>query len=222
MSHPFEAQLADIRDQLVLMSTLVEQSLTLAMKSVVERDDKLANAVESSDGEIDEFEVKMDNIVVTYMATHAPIARDSRLMLIVSKISNNLERIADQSTTIARRARALNKEPQLLGIFDIPVMASITQELLHDAISAFADGKYELAQAIIPRDKEIDELNRRIAGKLTALMIESPDNVTRAVHLMTIAKAIERAADHVQNIAEDVFYLYSGQDIRHEQAVLAN
>jgi len=81
------------------------------------------------------------------------------------------------------------------------------------------EGKFELAQAVIPRDKEIDELNRRIARKLIDLMIASPENVTRAVNLMAIAKAIERAADHVQNIAEEVFYLYSGQDIRHEQGL---
>ena len=140
-------------------------------------------------------------------------------MLIASKISSNLERIADQATTIARRARALNKEPQLLIVEDIPHMATMTQTLLHDVIAAFVEGKFELAQAVIPRDKEIDELNRRIARKLIDLMIASPENVTRAVNLMAIAKAIERAADHVQNIAEEVFYLYSGQDIRHEQGL---
>jgi len=217
MSHPFEAQLAHIRETLLLMSTLADRSLTLAVRAVVERDDKLADLVESSDAEIDQLEVAVDDLVVTYMSTHGPMARDSRLMLIASKISNNLERIADQATTIARRARALNKEPELIVVTDIPQMATMTQELLRESINAFVDGHYELAQAIIPKDKEIDELNRRIAQKLIALMIESPGNVTRAVNLLTIAKAIERAADHAQNIAEEVFYLYSGQDIRHEQ-----
>ena len=215
MSHPFEAQLAHIRESLLLMSTLTDRSLSLAVRAVVERNNQLADLVESSDAEIDRLEVTVDDLVVTYMATHGPIARDSRLMLIASKISSNLERIADQATTIARRARELNKEPQLVEIGDIPVMASKAQELLHEAITSFVEGRYELAQAVIPQDKEIDELNRGIARKLIALMIESPQNVTRAVNIMTIAKAIERAADHVQNIAEEVFYLYSGQDIRH-------
>ena len=217
MSHPFEAQLAHIRETLLLMSTLTDRSLTLAVRAVAERDDKLADLVEASDSEIDQLEVTVDDLVVTYMATHGPMARDSRLMLIASKISSNLERIADQATTIARRARALNKEPQLVEVTDIPVMAAMTQELLREAITSFVEGRFELAQVLIPRDKEIDELNRRIAAKLIALMKESPENVMRAVHLMTIAKAIERAADHVQNIAEEAFYLYSGQDIRHEQ-----
>ena len=219
MSHPFEAQLANIRETLLLMSTLTDRSLSLAVQAVAERDDKLADLVEVSDAEIDQLEVAVDDLVVTYMATHGPIARDSRLMLISTKISSNLERIADQATTIARRARALNKEPQLVAVTDIPVMATMTQELLREAIAAFVEGRYELAQAIIPKDKEIDELNRRIAAKLIALMIESPENVTRAVNLLIIAKAIERAADHAQNIAEEVFYLYKGQDIRHEQGL---
>ncbi len=216
MSHPFEIQLARIRETLLLMSTLTDRSLSLAVRAVVERDNDVADLVESSDAEIDHLEVAVDDLVVTYMATHGPIARDSRLMLIASKISSNLERIADQATTIARRSRELNKEPQLVEVEDIPEMAAITLELLHDVVTSFVEGRYELAQKAIPRDKEVDELHRQIVRKLIAIMIASPDNVTRAVHLMTVAKAIERAADHVKNIAEEVFYLYSGQDIRHE------
>ena len=219
MSHPFEAQLANIRETLLLMSTLTDRNLTQAVRAVAERDDKLADLVEASDSEIDQLEVTVDDLVVTYMATHGPMARDSRLMLIASKISSNLERIADQATTIARRARALNKEPELVNVVDIPVMASMTQELLREAITSFVEGHYELAQAVIPKDKEIDKLNKQIANKLITLMIESPENVTRSVHLMTIAKAIERAADHAQNIAEEVVYLYKGEDIRHEQGL---
>ena len=218
MSHPFEAQLAHIRETLLLMSSLTDRNLSLAVRAVTERDDQLADQVEATDSEIDRLEVMVDDLVVTYMSTHGPMARDSRLMLIASKISSNLERIADQATTIARRARKLNTEPQLVEVTDIPLMAAMTQELLHEAITSFVEARYELAQNIIPQDKEVDELNRRIARKLIALMIENPANVTRAVHLMIIAKAIERAADHVQNIAEEVFYLYKGEDIRHEGA----
>ena len=216
MSHPFEAQLAHIRETLLMMSSLTDRNLTLAIRALKERDDRLADLVETADGDIDQLEITVDDLVVTYMATHGPIARDSRLMLIASKISSNLERIADQATTIARRARALNKEPQLVVVSEIPAMAALTQQLLHDSITAFVEGKFDLAQAIIPRDSEIDEVNRRISAKLIELMMEKPENIARALHLITIAKAIERAADHVQNIAEDVFFLYSGQDIRHE------
>ena len=216
MSHPFEEQLTQIRETLLLMSSLTDRNLTLSVRALVERDNSLADVVVAEDSEIDKLEIEVDEKVITFMATHGPIARDSRLMLAASKISTNLERIADQATTIARRARALNAEPQLTPLVDIPAMASLAQRMLHDAITSFVDGTYELARDIIPRDKEVDELNRRVARELTELMMQSPENVTRAVNLMTIAKAIERAADHAQNIAEEVYYLYRGLDIRHE------
>jgi len=216
MSHPFEEQLGHIRETLLLMSSLTDRNLTLAIRALVERDDRLADRVEAADSEIDQLEIEVDEKVITYMSTHGPIARDSRLMLAASKISTNLERIADQATTIARRARSLNTEPELVPLADIPSMASVAQRMLHDAITAFVEGRFELARDIIPRDREVDDLNRRVARELTELMMQNPLNVTRAVNLLTVAKAIERAADHAQNIAEEVYYLYQGKDIRHE------
>ncbi len=83
-------------------------------------------------------------------------------------------------------------------------------------MTAFVEGKFELAEQIIPRDKEVDNLNRRVARDLTEMMVQKPECVLRAVHLLTVARAIERAADHAQNIAEEVYFVYQGKDIRHE------
>ena len=221
MGHPFEEHLARIRETLLMMSSLTDRNLSIAIRSLVERDNKLAEAAEAEDSEIDQLEINIDEMVITYVATHAPVARDCRLMLGASKISNNLERIADQATTVARRARALNDEPQLAPLIDITEMAKLAQSMLHDAITAFVDGRFELAQEIIKRDKEVDRINIRVARELTELMMQSPGNVTRAVNLLTVAKAIERAADHAQNIAEEVFFMYKGRDIRHVTKNLA-
>ena len=158
-------------------------------------------------------------MVITYMATHGPVARDCRLMLTASKISNNLERIADQATKIARRARELNTEPLLKPLIDIPLMAEIAQEMLRDSITAFVDANSELAVEIIARDHSVDSINKQLARELTSYMIEDPKTITRALNLMTVAKAIERVADHATNIAEEVFYLYKGEDIRHEPSL---
>src|SRR5215204_5132232 len=111
MSQFWEQQLADIREQLLMMSGLTERNLSLAMRALVERDDKLCDLVENEDSTIDQLEIQIDEMVIAYMATHGPIAKDCRLMLTASKISNNLERIADQATKIARRTRELNSEP---------------------------------------------------------------------------------------------------------------
>ena len=187
------------------------------MRSLIERDDQLSRCVETEDDAIDRLEIAVDALLVAYMDEHGLGAGDSRLMLAASKISSNLERIADQATNIARCARKLNAEPPLRAVEEMPRMATLTRHLLSEAITAFSERRYELALSIIPQDAVIDELNRSIAKKLTGLMIKSPANITRAVQLMHIAKALERAADHTQNIAEEVFFLCQGRDIRHER-----
>src|SRR2546423_403630 len=215
MIHPFEAQLARIRETLVMMSSLTERNLMLALRALVERDDKLADSVEAEDSQIDQLEITVDELVITYMATHAPVATDCRFMLAASKISSNLERIGDQATTVARRARDLNKEPLLKPLIDIPLMAETAREMLHDSITAFVETKPDFAPEIIARDRTVDDINRQLIRELTTFMTEEPKTITRCLNLIVVAKALERVADHAANIAEDVFYLYRGQDIRH-------
>lgn len=218
----FEAQLSRIRETLLMMSSLTDRNLTIAMKGLVERDDKLADAVEAEDSQIDQLEITVDEMVITYMATHAPVATDCRFMLAASKISSNLERIGDQATTIARRARDLNKEPQLKPFIDIPMMAETGREMLRDSITAFVESQPELAPEIVSRDKTVDDVNRQLIRELTTFMTEDPKTITRCLNLIVVAKALERVADHAANIAEDVFYLYRGQDIRHHAAARAS
>jgi len=223
MTHPFEEHLSRIRETLLLMSSLTDKSMALAVQALVERESSLATSVIADDAEIDRLEMEVDERVVTYMATHGPIARDSRLMLAASKISSNLERIADQATTVARRALALNEEPLLAvePLADVQRMSSVAQQMLHDAITAFVEARFEMALPIISRDRVVDDLNRNVVKGLIRLMRENPENVERAVNIMAVAKAIERAADHAENIAEEVYYLYSGEDIRHPNAIRA-
>ena len=216
MSQFWEQQLGEIREQLLMMSGLAERNLSLAMRALVERDDRLCDAVEAEDTQIDQLEIHIDELVITFMATHGPIARDCRLMLAASKIASNLERIGDQATTIVRRTRELNKEPLLRPMIDVSNMAEIASEMLRDSMTAFVDANAELAVEIIGRDRSVNDLNRTVAKELTAEMIANPKTITRALNVVTIARALERVADHATNIAEEVFYLYKGEDIRHE------
>jgi len=219
MSQFWEQRLADIREQLLLMSGLTEWNLAQAMRGLVERNDKACDVAEAGDAKVDQIEMRIDEMVITFMAMHGPTARDCRLMLTASKISNNLERVADEATKIARRARELNMEPPLKPLIDIPLMADIAQEMLRDSITAFTDANYELAVEIVARDRSVDSINKQLERELTGSMAENPKAVTRALHLMTVARAIERIADHATNIAEEVYYLCKAQDIRHEPSL---
>jgi len=214
---PASEQIANIRETLLMMASLADRNLSLAMRALVERDEKLADSVESEDSQLDELEVSIDELVINHMATHAPVATDCRFMLVASKISSNLERIGDQATAIARRSRSLNTEPLLKPLIDIPRMAQIAEGMLRDGITAFVERRPELAQEIIKRDKEVDQINKQLARELTSFMLEDPHTITRALSLMIVARCIERIADHCKNIAEEVYYLYQAVDIRHDR-----
>jgi len=214
---PASEQISNIRETLLMMASLADRNLSLAMRALVERDEKLADSVEAEDSQLDELEISVDELVINHMATHAPVATDCRFMLVASKISSNLERIGDQAVAIARRSRELNKEPLLKPLIDIPRMAQISEGMLRDGITAFVDRKPELAQEIIKRDKEVDGINKQLARELTSFMLEDPSTITRALNLTIVARCLERVADHCKNIAEEVYYLYQAIDIRHER-----
>jgi phosphate transport system protein len=214
---PATEQIANIRETLLMMASLANRNLTLAMRALVDRDEKLAASVEAEDSQLDELEVTIDEMVINHMATHAPVATDCRFMLVASKISSNLERLADQATAIARRSRELNKEPLLKPLIDIPRMAEIAEGMLRDSITALIDRKPELAQEIIKRDKQVDQINKQLARELLSFMLEDPSTITRALNLTIVARCLERVADHCKNIAEEVYYLYQAVDIRHDR-----
>jgi phosphate transport system protein len=214
---PASEQISNIRETLLMMASLANRNLALSLRALVERDEKLAMAVEAEDSQLDELEISIDEMVINHMATHAPVATDCRFMLVASKISSDLERIADQAVAIARRSLELNKEPLLKPLIDIPRMAQIAEGMLRDGITALIDRKPELAQEIVKRDKEVDAINKQLARELTSFMLEDPSTITRAMNLTIVARCLERVADHCKNIAEEVYYLYHAVDIRHDR-----
>ena len=211
-------QIANIRETLLMMASLADRNLALAMRALVERDENLAATVEKEDSQLDELEISLDELVINHMATHAPVATDCRLMLVASKISSNLERIADQAVAVARRSLELNREPLLKPLIDIPRMAQIAEGMLRDSITAFIDRNPELAHEVTRRDKEVDAINKQLARELTTFMIEDPSTITRSMNLTIVARCLERIADHCKNIAEEVYYLYQAVDIRHDRS----
>ncbi len=213
MTH-YTAEMNRLKESLLAMASHTESALTRSMRALVERDDLLAQSVIDDDNIIDQFEVEIDDIAIHLLAK-APVATDLRLTTAAMKISQNLERVGDSAVTIARRAIDLDTEQQLKPYVDLPRMATMSLEMLRDAISAFINREPERARAVIPRDTEVDNLNRQLHRELSSFMIERPANISRCLNLMVISKCLERIADHATNIAEDVVYLYEAIDIRH-------
>jgi phosphate transport system protein len=211
----FDEELANFKEKLLTMGSYAESAVGQAVQSVVERNDDLALQVQQNDDLMDQLEVEIDDLAINLLAK-APLASDLRLITVAMKISRNLERVGDEATTIARRAVELNQEPQLKPFMDIPRMAGIALELLKESLDCFVRKEPEKARAIIPRDKEVDALNRQMYRELSSYMVENPSTISRCLNLMTVAKSLERVADHAANIAEEVVYLCEARDIRHE------
>ena len=213
MTH-YNEEMNRLKESLLAMASHAESALTRAMRALVERDDQLARSVIEDDNIVDQYEVEIDDIAIHLLAK-APVATDLRLTTAAMKISQNLERVGDSAVTIARRAVDLGTEPQLKPYVDLPRMATMSLEMLRDAISAFISRDPDRARAVVPRDKEVDELNRQLHRELSSFMVERPATISRCLNLMVISKCLERIADHATNIAEDVVYLYEAIDIRH-------
>jgi len=213
MTH-YNEEMTRLKESLLAMASHAESALTRAMRALVERDDVLAQSVMDDDNIIDQFEVEIDDIAIHLLAK-APVATDLRLTTVAMKVSQNLERVGDSAVTIARRAIELNTEPQLKPYIDLPRMATMSLEMLRDAISAFINREPEKARAVVPRDLDVDNLNRQLHRELASFMIERPATITRCLNLMVISKCLERIADHATNVAEEVVYLYEAIDIRH-------
>jgi len=215
MPRHFDDELAKFKEVLLIMGSYAESSVSQAVQAVTDRNDQLAELVQHNDDIMDRYEIDIDDMAINLLAK-APLATDLRLITVAMKISQNLERIGDEATTIARRALELNTEPQLKSYIDIPRMAGIALALLRESLDAFVNKQPEKARAVVPRDKEVDALNRQLYRELSSYMVENPSTISRCLNLMTVAKSLERVADHAANIAEEVVYLCEARDIRHE------
>lgn len=213
MTH-YHEEISRLKERLLTMASHAESAVARSMRALVARDEALARQVQEDDNILDRLEVEIDDLAI-HLLTKAPLATDLRLITVAMKISQNLERVGDEAVTIARRVIDLNTEPQLKPYVDLPRMAAMSLEMLRDALTAFVNREPDRARAVVPRDHDVDDLNRQLHRELSSYMVERPTTISRCLHLMVISKSLERIADHATNIAEEVVYLYEAKDIRH-------
>jgi phosphate transport system protein len=212
----FDEALASLRNNVLMMAGLAERSLDRAMKGLFERDDELCAYAIADDEEIDQLEMQIDKDGVAILLRFQPVASDLRRVVSAMKLSSNLERIADQATNIARRARKLNQHPPLPEVELIIPMRAHAMSMFKDSVDAYVREDVELGRAIIPRDQELDELNRVVSRKLIERMSQDRDQLRGYLNLMFVGRHLERVGDHATNIAEDAVYAAAAEDIRHQ------
>jgi phosphate transport system protein len=214
----FDEALASLRNNVLMMAGLTERSLERAMKGLVNRDDNICATAIADDEEIDQLEKQIDKDGVDILLRFQPVASDLRRVVAAMKLSSNLERMADMATTIARRARKLNRHPPLAEVELIRPMYDHAMSMFKDSVDAFAREDVDLARAVVPRDQKLDDLNRMASHKLVDRMAQDPDQLRGYLNLIFIGRCLERVGDHATNIAEDAVYAAAAEDIRHQTA----
>jgi phosphate transport system protein len=214
MENHFEAGLGELRQKVLLMASRAEAAVNDSVQALMQRNYALAQRVRADDDIIDQFELEIDELALQLL-TKAPLASNLRLVTVAMKVCQNLERIGDEATKIAKRACDLAQEPPVKIALDLPRLAGMALALVKDALDALVQRDATAARAIVPRDKEVDALNREMHAALAQHMMAHPDTIPRCLHWIVAAKSLERIADHGKNIAEEVVYLCEAQDIRH-------
>jgi phosphate transport system protein len=211
----YEQELRQLREQLLVMGSHVETIIGDSIKALVDRDATLAEHTIAADETIDRMEVELDGLCLQILARRQPVASDLRFITLVLKVVTDLERIGDLGVNICERVLELNTEPLLKPYVDLPHMGSQVQAMLRDVLDAFVAKDAARARAIIQRDDVVDALYAQVFRELLTFMMEDAHNVYRATRLQSIAKYLERMADHTTNLAEMVIFMVDGQDVRH-------
>ena len=216
MPRTLHESIESIRTDLIRMGSLIEGMLENATRALVERDDDLADHVAQQDRVIDRMELEIDESCNSLLALTQPTAIDMRFLVSVMKITSDLERMGDSAVNIVIGARELNKQPPLKAYVDLPRMSEMTQEMVRSALNAFVQRDAKAATRVCKADDDVDALYHELFEELCGMMAEDGGTVSRAIHLLLIARNFERIADHATNVAEDVVYYVEGRDIRHK------
>src|SRR2546422_5179817 len=204
-----------LRDRLLIMGGAAEKAIMLSMRALIERDSELAERVVREDDPIDQMELDIDQMCVDVLVLKQPAAGDLRFVVSVARTAPTVERIADHAVNIAKHSLLLNNEPELDALIDLSTMAKVVQEMLVDGLGAFTSGDPERARATIARDDEVDELYDRLYGRVIDVMKRNSSTVQRGAEWLFVLKHLERIADYVTNICEQIVYMARGQVIKH-------
>jgi phosphate transport system protein len=215
---PFDEDLDQLRATIAEMGGLAEAAIAESMRALVERDLEGASRVVEDDKKLDLLEAEVESRAVRIIAVRAPMADDDlREVVAALKIAGVVERMGDYAKNIAKRVRAIQRSPNLRPLSLLPEMARIVAEMVHDALDAFVARDARKASLVCDRDRAVDDYYNAIFRVLMGFMMEDPNNITPATHLLFIAKNLERIGDHSTNVAEMVYFAATGSRLRERE-----
>jgi len=211
----YENELRTLREKLLLMGGLAEEMIEKGVVALSKRDSELAADTIKIDRRINRLECEVDELCMRILATRQPVASDLRFITIALKTVTDLERIGDLGVNICERVAELNEEAPLATSVDVSRLADETIATLREALDALVARDEGRAMDLLDRDDTIDAMYSEIFEEILAIMARDPATIYRATRVQSIAKYLERIADHAMNIAEAVIFLVKGKDVRH-------
>jgi phosphate transport system protein len=216
ISQQFNADLQEIKNNLMEMGGMVEKQLSDAIDAIITADSGLGALVREDDAAINAMEIRIDEECNRILARRQPAASDLRLVLAIIKAVNDLERIGDESAKIARLAIELTEQGESSkGYIEIRHIGEHVRRMVYMALDAFARYDIDAALAVAREDVSVDMEYSSAMREMITYMIEDPRSITRVLNIVWALRALERVGDHAKNIAEHVIYLVKGTDVRH-------
>ncbi len=214
----FDEELEEIRTRLMEMGGKVEQQLQNAVTAVTDADSKLAEEVISGDQSIDNMEVDIDEACILIIARRQPAASDLRLVMMVTKAVNDLERIGDEAKKIANHAIILAEQSgSAEGYTEVRHMGASVTRMLANALDAFARFDVDAAMSTLEEDKQVDLEYKTALRELVTYMMEDPRSISRVINVLWVIRSLERIGDHAKNLCEQIVFVVKGKDIRHQK-----
>ncbi len=212
----FQEELETLKQRLLAMGGLAEERVRLAVRGVAERNAADIQLVLAGDEPVNDLHIEVDALAFKLLALHQPMAADLRVIVAAVKINTDLERVGDLAVNVAEAGKRYLHHAPVKPLIDIPRMGDIAQLMLRDALDAFVRRDIALAEAVLAKDDELDALKTQIFRELLTFMLQDPSTIEPALDLILISRHLERIGDHATNVAEDVIFMVSARDVRHQ------
>ncbi len=219
MKRFFHNELERYKSDLILMGERCIEVVRASTRALLEDNPDLAREAIKKDDIIDGLQVELDQEAIRYISMRAPVAKDLRLLTVGMKAAQDLERVGDEATNICKHILKVETGNLSGDFLHLPEMTTLVIEMLRDAIDSLVDGDLEKAHCISKRDNEVDRMHKENHANLANQIIKDSSTVHRALALIFVSRSLERIGDHATNIAEEVIYLYSAEDIRYPNQI---
>lgn len=215
MQRHFDEKIQDLLQRLVFMGRIAESMIQTALRTLIQRDETLCAAVYKKEQEVNDLQIEIDDRALKLTALQQPVGTDVRFFFMASRLSTELERIADLAVNICQNAHHVLKAPPLKPLIDLPLMGEIAEKMVRDGIEALVARDCQLADKVFLEEKRVDAFRDQIFRVLLTYMMADPGTIERCLALILISRNLERIGDHATNIAEEVIYLVEGREVRH-------